>query len=63
MFAVKMTSSATLLNSKRLHFDESEHLSCFPRRVVRCVGVQHRYRVPCTRVMLGYNNTRDSKAD
>ena len=49
MFPVKATSS--------------EHLSCFPGPIVRCMHVRCWFRQPCKRYKLSFVNTRDSKTD
>ena len=56
-FAVKATSPAALLTSKRLHVDGSKHFSRFPG--LACVAcMSHRYRVPYTRYKLSYVTRR-----
>ena len=49
MFPVKATSS--------------EHLSCFPGPIVRCMHVRCQFWQPCKRYKLSFVNTRDSKTD
>ena len=48
---LKMTSSAALLTSKRLHFDGLKHFSRIPRQAMR-------RRIPCARYKLTYVTRR-----